>query len=255
MSRTVCRSDGAIGDVLKAADGLPLARDPLVASALAALLLCFARQPLDQPVLATPRAMSLLGKLLQVLVALHIARAPHIKSLLGKLLVCSLEAVDVCSVHSLRGILPGDSEQVCPVGGCFLTGSASCCFLTGSESCCTRMSLWSDLHMQHVHLCQTLQCLCTSILKCVRAAAGDGTSASGLRRCQQVGGPGRACATHGLRGSAPARVPARPLLPGPGHPDRCAMKCSAASVIGNSHRLQVRRSGEQPDIEVVDADG
>ena len=52
--------------MLKAADGLPLARDPVVAAALAALLLAFARQPLDQPVLATPPAMSLLAKLLQV---------------------------------------------------------------------------------------------------------------------------------------------------------------------------------------------
>ena len=61
-----CRSDGAIADVLKAADRLPLARDPLVAAALAALLLCFSRTPLDQQVLVTPPAMSLLGKLLQV---------------------------------------------------------------------------------------------------------------------------------------------------------------------------------------------
>jgi hypothetical protein len=66
VSLPCCRSDGAIGDVLKAADGLPLARDPLVAAALAALLLCFSRTPLDQQVLVTPPAMSLLGKLLQV---------------------------------------------------------------------------------------------------------------------------------------------------------------------------------------------
>lgn len=52
--------------MLLAADGLPLARDPLVAAALAALLLCFSRAPLDQQVLVTPPAMSLLGKLLQV---------------------------------------------------------------------------------------------------------------------------------------------------------------------------------------------
>lgn len=61
-----CRSEGAIADVLKAADGLPLARNPVMAKALAALLLCFSRNPLDQQVLTTPPAMSLLAKLLQV---------------------------------------------------------------------------------------------------------------------------------------------------------------------------------------------
>lgn len=61
--------------MLRAADGLPLARDPLVAAALAALLLCFSRTPLDQQVLVTPPAMSLLGKLLQV--APDIALSTH----------------------------------------------------------------------------------------------------------------------------------------------------------------------------------
>lgn len=65
-SQQWCRSEGAIADVLKAANSLPVGEDPVVATALAALLLSFSRAPLDQQVLVGPHAMSLLAKLLQV---------------------------------------------------------------------------------------------------------------------------------------------------------------------------------------------
>ena len=63
-----CRSEGAIGDVQKAAEALRLEEDEdcVVATALAALLLSFARHPADQAVLATPAAMRLLRRLLRV---------------------------------------------------------------------------------------------------------------------------------------------------------------------------------------------
>jgi hypothetical protein len=85
--------------VLKAADGLPLARDPLVASALAALLLCFSRAPLDQQVLVTPPAMSLLGKLLQVGTNIPLSKQPCSNLLAVPLAADRASAGDQCCMQ------------------------------------------------------------------------------------------------------------------------------------------------------------
>lgn len=68
------RSEGDIIRVLVAARSLPLARDALLAAALAATLLAFSRHAADQPVLASRDATAVLLQLLQV-------RGRHLRSL------------------------------------------------------------------------------------------------------------------------------------------------------------------------------
>lgn len=63
----LCRSDGLFTDMVKAALTLPLHKDYVVPLALATLLLSFAKgDSACRSKLATPDAVKLMGKLLQV---------------------------------------------------------------------------------------------------------------------------------------------------------------------------------------------